>query len=254
MKKTIFAILFFAFFSVNYCQSSEIDIAPYNSIEDLIQFETFSISNAALDDPEVLSEAYASRAESYLICHRLEEAVNDFQTAYGFALKIQNEEFCSAQTFRSLLGLAIACGHLNQEERIYEIIPVLEKMIHSFQCSNCQEARLSFHDSRINSRFSSFLLQNEDVPIHGPDKISVRDCIDFINNTVKYTRCIIEEVPLAAARAALNYLIDQLADSAKGCCRKGGVWKGCVQKLVNKYHFWNQRWINFGVLPDPKWE
>jgi len=45
-------------------------------------------------------------------------------------------------------------------------------------------------------------------------------------------------------------LIDQLAETAKNCCWAGGLWKGCLQKLVNKLHYWKV----FGIPADPAWD
>lgn len=250
----MFLIGLLALSTISYGQSNSASYESCRSIEEVIQFESSVIENGVFYDPEFRSEAYASRGESYLICKRFEDAVNDFQISYNSALEIEDKESAIAQSFRSLLGLAIAYGHLNQEERALAIVSSLDTMIRSSQCSNFQEVRLFPPYLTINNPLSYQRQLCKDVPIHGPEKITIQDCIDFINSTVKYSKHIINEVPSSAIRAALMYVIEELADSAKMCCRKGGIWKGCVQKLANKYHLWNQKWISFGVLPDPNWE
>lgn len=98
-----------------------------------------------------------------------------------------------------------------------------------------------------------FYANKVDAPIFGPDKISVNDCIDLIDNTVGYCKLLICRSP-PPARATLSFVIDQIAKEGRKCCYVGGVWKGCFQPLANKYHEWNQKWKVFGIPPDPAWD
>jgi hypothetical protein len=89
--------------------------------------------------------------------------------------------------------------------------------------------------------------------IYGPDQVSVKDCIDFINNTIDLAKLLISKSP-SSFRGILTFTIEQLGRQARNCCLSGGLWKGCVQTLCNKYHQWNQKWKLFGIPPDPAWD
>lgn len=65
---------------------------------------------------------------------------------------------------------------------------------------------------------------------------------------------ILAQVKSPATQLVLRRVIDDLANQARQCCWRGGVWKGCIQKLANKFHIWNQKWKAFGIPPDPAWD
>jgi hypothetical protein len=91
---------------------------------------------------------------------------------------------------------------------------------------------------------------NSDWPILGPERIPINDCLDSVDGTVKALKVLIAVVRKTEIRAMAYALIDQLAETAKNCCWAGGLWKGCLQKLVNKLHYWKV----FGIPADPAWD
>ena len=129
----------------------------------------------------------------------------------------------------------------------------LNIILASFQCKCQGDPAYQKEKLQSSQPTLSDLRHTEDVPIYGPDKISVRDCIDFVNNTVALAQVLIDIVPSAPVRGSLTLMIRSLSNQAISCCRKGGIWKSCVQPLMNKYHLWNQKWKVFGIPPDPSW-
>ncbi|MBS0604095.1 MAG: hypothetical protein JSS60_03545 [Verrucomicrobia bacterium] len=255
MKNWVIFILLLPFVAfANASQCYETDYSNFNAIEAVIEFETSLIATIPEHDYEQLSGIYAARGESYIIYKKFQEALSDFQKSYDFALLLKKVDH--PLLLRSLFGQALSYGCLDEPEMVINIVESLEALIHSIRCASChdnlgagsRELQLSKPIYRNDVVFCS------NVPIFGPEEISVEDCFAFIRNTVKYTKAIIELVPTPYARTALIYIIEGLVDNAAACCQARKTWKGCVQQLANKYHLWNQNWKILGVLPDPNRE
>ena len=253
MIKTL--LIFLSFTLVHFCHCNEINYRSLNSIEEAIALETLSISNAS--SAEQLSDAYASRGESLLLCNRFEEALSDFQNAYTFAISINDKDTSQSSVFRALFDQALTYGNLNILEMVISTTDALKEIMHAAQCNDCEESKLSLKTvSRSKKNRASpppIIRCSENVPIYGPDQISKRDCVDFIDSTISLAKLLIYKAP-PAARGVLTLTLDQLGNQAARCCNAGGIWKGCVQKLCNKYHLWNQKWQVFGIPPDPAWD
>ncbi|NDE82640.1 MAG: hypothetical protein EB051_03370 [Chlamydiia bacterium] len=71
-----------------------------------------------------------------------------------------------------------------------------------------------------------------------------------MRTTVKALKILTSSVKNSAVRNLANILIDELADTGKRCCKAGGIWKGCLQQLVNKLHYWKV----LGIPADPAWD
>jgi hypothetical protein len=61
---------------------------------------------------------------------------------------------------------------------------------------------------------------------------------------------LIQLVQKKEIRIIAKLLIDSMVNSANNCCRSGGLWKACLQPLVNKWKDWQM----FGIPPDPAWD
>lgn len=291
--KNMTVLLLFLFVFQRFCSATEIDYTTFRSIEEVIEFETSSLSKTHHCDFEQLADLYASRGESLLLCNRFKEALDDFQQSYAYSEGIQDTNKYHMGIFRALFGQMLAYGDLDEPEMIHQIGECLNQILHSVQCSDCHKSphvpsslidsasfpsaarRLStvssstvppsMHSSKPKVHATDqnyaktdpsrvFLAADcEDVPIYGPDQIPIQDCRDFIDNTTKFTGILISKAK-PSVRALLTFTIDQLASQAKRCCNAGGFWKGCVQPLMNKYHQWNQKWKTFGIPPDPAWD
>lgn len=98
--------------------------------------------------------------------------------------------------------------------------------------------------------FSNQTLKQPDWPILGPEQIDLSECIKRVDKTTEAILLLIAAARKSEIRVLAITLINALADQAKTCCRSGGLWKGCLQKLVNKLHYWKI----LGVPADPMWD
>lgn len=71
-----------------------------------------------------------------------------------------------------------------------------------------------------------------------------------VENTVDALLPLISAVKKTEVRVLATMVINGLGDQASRCCRAGGLWKGCLQKLVNKLHYWRM----LGIPADPAWD
>src|SRR5690242_14740747 len=90
----------------------------------------------------------------------------------------------------------------------------------------------------------------QDGPIDGPNQIPIGECLKRVENTVALITPMIAAVKRSEVQALALIVINRLADTANGCCRAGGLWKGCLQKLVNKFYYWGL----LGIPADPAWD
>lgn len=234
---------------------SELDYASYSSIEEVIEQETLQIHSTSAEDYETLGHAYASRGESYLIAEKYEEALADLLAGYKL-VKFCGPEEGAAIAVRTLLDLAIVYGNLGQLDEVLLLADRLQGVSeicpHSwyYQLDDLPILQSSF-DSR--SRPEIQLVANTDRPIVGPKSISVHDCIEYTQGTARAARALIVKAR-PEVQFLLQVLIDDLENRAINCCHSGGVWKGCLQPLVNKWRQWNQKWQVFKIPPDPAWD
>lgn len=89
-----------------------------------------------------------------------------------------------------------------------------------------------------------------DWPILGPDQISIRDCLERVETSREALFVLIAAVKKTEVRFIAMGVINALTDQAASCCRRGGLWKGCLQQLVNKLHYWKV----LGIPADPAWD
>jgi hypothetical protein len=259
MKSNFMLVILLSVLSISSLYSQkQVNYNAFDSIEEVIEFESNFIEYIPNDSSMELSEAYANRGESFLLCNRFAEALDDFQKSYDFAIIVKNAKILSQLIFRSLFGQAIAYANLNMPQAIEPITHELLLITRSMQCNDCggqeESKAIPCAINAFSNRFSIITCaSNSDVQIYGPDEISIEDCIDMVNNTANLSKILISKAP-STARAVLTVCIDRLAGEARKCCRAGGLWKACFQPLANKYHQWNQKWKVFGIPPDPAWD
>lgn len=255
MKKILLTILLASQIFMSCISSEEIiNYQNFHSFSEVIFFESQLIDSVSENNPQALSESYAARGETLLLNNQISEALNDFCMSYYYASQVQDEHISPDLLFRSLFGQALAYAYLDKVKEVECIATALLDIIQSIRCSDCSNKTTTLLSPRTIRNHPIFLLANNDnVPIHGPDQISIQDCIDLIENTRAYAKLLILKAP-ARVRGILTFTVDQLADTGRSCCRAGGVWKACFQPLANKYHLWNQKWKMFGIPPDPAWD
>ncbi|MEK7339314.1 MAG: hypothetical protein WBD50_02280 [Candidatus Rhabdochlamydia sp.] len=87
-----------------------------------------------------------------------------------------------------------------------------------------------------------------DQPILGPDRISIEECIERAQTTASCAKVIIG-FSKSRAQFILNSLVNDLEDRAIRCCMAGGLWKACLPPLVNKWHRWNEKYLESHLIP-----
>jgi len=157
--------------------------------------------------------------------------------------------------FRALFGQLLAYANLDLIEPIYPIITTLESIIDSCKCKSNIGVNIkgeinyfSLPEFPLKSMHSQHS-RSPDIKIEGPDYIPVRDCVERVRTTVQAADFLIVKVR-PEIQALCRYIISKLSDAAIDCCWAGGLWKGCLQKLINKW----QDWKMFGIPADPAFD
>jgi hypothetical protein len=212
--------------------------------------ESLNIQHTSSYDHSKLSDLHASRGEDYLILGEDQKALEDFQLSYEFALNCREEE--NRSSFRPLFGAFLAHVRLENLESAQEIYVQLESILKDSDCCRSRESATYLGKCYSDGFAISNLVQNcnSNWPIFGPERIPVHDCLDNVAATVKAIKILTAAVRKTEVRVVANALIDQLAETANNCCWAGGLWKGCLQKLVNKLHYWKV----LGIPADPAWD
>lgn len=210
-----------------------------------VAYETLKIQNTSPDDYQGLSDSYSSRGENYLILGDDQKALEDFMLSYEYASNCKIKE--DNMFFRASFGAFLAHVRLENLESVQELYFYLDSMLEK-NCSQSKNA--SFYLSNDNSNEILFQKCRADQPIFGPDRIAIGECMDRVTMTVKAITYLITPVKKAEVRALATALINQLANSAYECCEEGGIWKACLQPLVNKLHYWKV----LGIPADPMWD
>lgn len=237
--------------------SNESNQIRYISIEDLIGYQTTQIKNTDSEDYENLSEKLCSRGESYLFAEKYSEALEDFQDAYDLALLSNSnmDKNCRELTFRALFGQLLSYANLDLIEPLYPIVEILESIIESCKCEVDLGSTTNSQDSKLFVTKPAYNLihlpysKAPDKIIEGPDRISAEECVNRVKSTAEAAKFLIARAR-PEIQAICHYIINSLADAAERCCWAGGLWKGCLQKLVNKW----QEWKIFGIPADPTFD
>lgn len=234
-----------------------------NSIEDTSKI----LENTLADDYLALSTLYASRAEDYLILGSNENALSDFTLAYQYGLNSSDKIKGTPAIFRSLFGLFLTYARAENLQGVEEIGKELREIVDSYSCNDCQhhlenidrqikgytpgknQTQNLIKDSPLPPNFKQ-AKKGEDYPILGPTEVPIYECLDRVKITADLAYALIEAVDKVAIRLAAKPIIDYLIDSCNRCCRAGGLWKACLQPLVNKWHAWKV----FGIPNDPAWD
>jgi len=236
--RSIFGLIFFSLLITIPGHSHEIDYNQFNSPQEVIEFETDAISQIEPNNYQALSDAYISRGESYLFCGKYEAALEDLKKGSELAaLYGQDQQL----TLRSLLVLSIIYANCDMLE---ELNASCETMISLLKSSSCHLSK---------KMMKSVSHAKRDVPINGPREIPIQDCIENAEGTAKAAKLLIVRAK-PEVQFFLNSVIDEMEKLAIECCLAGGLWKACLQPIINKWHQWNERWKVFGIPPDPSWD
>lgn len=213
--------------------------------DECITYESLNIQNSSPDDYHRLSDSHASRGENYLMLGDNQKALEDFMLSYEYASTCKIKK--THMLFRPLLGAFLAYARLENLESTRDLYVHLDSMLKN----DCSESiGTSFNFNNRNSHAISFQLCHADHPILGPDRIAIKDCIERVGTTFNALCILISPIKKSEISALAMMLINQLADTAYTCCKEGGLWKACLQPLVNKLHYWKV----LGIPADPMWD
>lgn len=250
LKRSIFLLV--TIFSVALCAQNSPDHENF-SLESLVEQETFQIDNTSSSEAHILSDLYCSRGESYLLLGEDQKAFADFRKAYIHALNCTEKNIKTSLTFRSAFGAFLVYARMEDLEKVKSTAKFLEDILKNYSCHECKEM-LGITTPRsfcFGMDMPCFYQQTrQDWPVLGPDYASVGDCVERVNGTISALTTLIAVVKKTEVRALAAMVINGLGDQARNCCVAGGLWKGCIQKLVNKLHYWKA----YGIPADPSWD
>jgi hypothetical protein len=152
---------------------------------------------------------------------------------------------------RALFGLAFSYALLEEMDEFHVVENQIKYLFSTFDCRRVQK-RQDWNSTSFHPGYAS-VSNKAPKPILGPDKIPVAECVSRARNVASATRILISKARIDA-QTFLNILINDLEDRSIQCCYAGGVWKACLQPIVNKWQKWNEKWAVFGVPPDPAWD
>jgi len=242
-----FSILLFfsALLTITNCVGIELDYSHFRSIEEVIDYETVQIANTSSDNYSTLIDIYFSRAESYLLLNMQNQALNDLEMGFKLA-QYCNENECTFLFLRYLFDSAILYGLMDRMDDLYNSAASIQELLtYSMHEKRCENQNILPTFSKVNLT---------DRPILGPNKITIDECFEFVQGTSSKLRYLISLVPKAEAQVILHITIDGLHNEALRCCSAGGIWKACLQPLVNKWYNWNEKYKLLGIPPDPAWD
>lgn len=258
MKKMIWFVLFLNAYLMNSLYSSEINYSLFESINEVIEYESLQISSICQENIQALSNAYIDRGESYLISDQCELALSDLKKGYEIAELCHNENEKTILKLRALFSLAIAYGIIGNIDEINSIGNTMKILLENSQCADCNET-IELKENYLSSSQSRFTIdllsnsQDDDFPILGPENISIDECIERARGTSRLARALILKAKVQV-QFALNEIITELESKAIRCCKAGGIWKACLKPILVKWYHWNQKWNIFAMPPDPAWD
>jgi len=230
------------------------DFNSFSSIDELIAYEKLAILNTSQTDLELLAEAYLDLGETYFIARDYTSSVSHL--LYGREIAEQCVEGKSHLMLRSAFALALAYSNLDMEEEFLFAAGLMKQAIDHLFPSDCSCSKKSGLDYVKQLVQSPFLKKNaqQSVAIEGPEHIPMLECVERAHGTAKTCRALAKLAKKPGATFILDTLIDGLERKAVQCCYSGGMWKGCLQPLVDKWNRWNMEYNMFGIPPDPAWD
>ncbi len=75
-------------------------------------------------------------------------------------------------------------------------------------------------------------------------------CLKTVDNCAVFMKGMCAVVKDSGIQFTLGLFIDGLAKKSKDCCRAGGFWRNCVQKMVDVMNSWKM----LGIPADPAWD
>lgn len=233
-------------FSSSFGDSPDINYESCTCIQDVLNYETRLILECDQDNVDHLVDLYISRGETYMINGQFSDAVDDFFIAYVFLEKVKNDALLR---FRLLFNEIMWHAFMGDEKKV---MIIGEYLVSSFD-EICFQKRFGNQNVNLSTvRAPLFFCKTKIV---GPDQEPYPGwCKEIVISTGVALAQLICVLPKNAAKIALGSVIAILEQKALDCCEAGGLWKGCVGPLAEKFNNWNQKWKVLKIPPDPAYD
>lgn len=201
----------------------------------IIERETTRIKETAPTEYQLLADAYSTRGESYLLLDQDRYALEDFLSSYEYSLLVEGDDQ-TIPSLRALFGAFLVYARMENLEQTQLLVEPLSQLIH--KCAKCECKPNSTTPFVAHSCSSTREQEQKDWPILGSDYVSMEECEDRAKRTARTLYDLLDRVRNHTIQALATAMVSRMASEAKRCCQAGNAWKGCLQRLTNKYHYW----------------
>ena len=172
------------------------------------------------------------------------------QAVDKFSYILNSSESSEGLVGAALWGRAWANACLGNNEELIEDLDRIAILAGLYESCDCNTTT-SFAFAKSFSGSRSFQFGEDFDGKYGFKFVNdPQYCIDTVDNCSRYLKALCVVIKDPGARTTLYLFVDGLADKAKNCCRAGGIWKECVQKMVDTMNKWNM----LGIPADPYWD
>ncbi len=178
-------------------------------------------------------------------------ASGDYYQARDCFIHILDSEGISEELIGvALWGQVWANAFLGDNESLDKDLATIANLIGLYEECECR-SDVSFRgsdDFRENSDFFITTIANK----KNNRNFSSGDpgCHKTVENCESFMKAMCGGVKDPGAKITLELFIEALAEKAQECCRAGGFWEHCVQKMVDTMN----KWKFFGIPADPSWD
>lgn len=170
------------------------------------------------------------------------------QSCKDFSCVINSPESSEELLGAALWGRAWVNACLGQNENLIEDLAAIAVQVGLYEPCECSSSSsIAFSGNAYQQ--GPFQLVNYYRQVDSSES-GHEFCFNTVDNCSTFMVAMCAIVKDRGARVTLALFIDALAEKAKSCCRAGGFWRGCVQKMVDTMN----KWKMLGIPPDPYWD
>jgi hypothetical protein len=170
------------------------------------------------------------------------------QSCEDFSCVINSPESSEELLGAALWGRAWVNACLGQNENLIEDLAAIAVQVGLYEPCECSSpTSIAFSGNAYQQ--GPFQLVNYYRQVDSSES-GHEFCFNTVDNCSTFMVAMCAIVKDRGARVTLALFIDALAEKAKSCCRAGGFWRGCVQKMVDTMN----KWKMLGIPPDPYWD
>lgn len=170
-------------------------------------------------------DSLLEQGEQYFIAKDFSKAEENLSEAISLCRNFGEQDI---RLFRGLLDRSLVNACLGFEDLSIRDLRDLETSIDIFHCG-------------YGSGSSKEEYYAGGKPILGEDQITIAECIERAETTISYFKDLLTIAPVSFKwQTTFLSSLHLLELKAKECCRSGGVWKACLEPLLNK-------WVEFKI-------